>query len=94
MEQAAASKRQIFTTAEGFKMLSKELTGIIRRQDATLFADSVGDDVWVSAAGWAVWHRFRGFGAVSKALAAWRLVCPVALTNVGTCRTAPALAAC
>ena len=45
MEQAAASKRQIFTTAEGFKMLSNELLAIIRKQDAALFADSVGDDV-------------------------------------------------
>jgi hypothetical protein len=45
MEQAAASKRQIFTTAEGFTMLSKELLAIIRKQDPTMFADSVGDDM-------------------------------------------------
>jgi hypothetical protein len=45
MEQAAASKRQIFTSAEGFKMLSNELLAIIRKEDPTLFADSVGDDV-------------------------------------------------
>ena len=45
MEQAAASKNQIFTAAEGFKMLSNELLTIIRRQDPALFADSVGDDM-------------------------------------------------
>ncbi|KAI8463576.1 MAG: hypothetical protein J3K34DRAFT_462370 [Monoraphidium minutum] len=51
MEQAAASKRQIFTAAEGFKMLSNELLAIIRKQDPTLFADSVGDDLYK----WDVW---------------------------------------
>ncbi|KIZ04192.1 hypothetical protein MNEG_3760 [Monoraphidium neglectum] len=51
MEQAAASKRQIFTSAEGFKMLSNELLAIIRKEDPTLFADSVGDDVYK----WDVW---------------------------------------
>lgn len=45
MEQAAARRRQIFTSAEGFAMLSKELLAIVRRQDPALFADSVGDDV-------------------------------------------------
>lgn len=51
MEQAAASKRQIFSNAEGYKMLCNELLGIIKRQDPTLFADSVGDDVHQ----WDVW---------------------------------------
>ena len=51
MEQAAASKRQIFTAAEGFKMLSNELLAIMKRQDPALFADSVGDDVYK----WDVW---------------------------------------
>lgn len=51
MEQAAASKRQIFSNAEGFKMLCNELLSIIKREDPTLFADSVGDDVHQ----WDVW---------------------------------------
>jgi hypothetical protein len=45
MEQAAAHKRQIFSPAEAFKMLSNELLAIIKKQDPSLFADSVADDV-------------------------------------------------
>eukprot|EP00775_Hariotina_reticulata_P010405 gene10405-10563_t len=46
MEQGLASKRQIFSSEEGFQMLSNELLGFIKRQDFNISADSAGDDLY------------------------------------------------
>eukprot|EP00879_Flechtneria_rotunda_P020010 GHRR01021037.1.p1 GENE.GHRR01021037.1~~GHRR01021037.1.p1 ORF type:complete len:401 (+),score=118.20 GHRR01021037.1:516-1718(+) len=48
MDQGKASKRQIFSSQEAFRMLSNELLGFIRRQyqGSDVSADSAGDDLY------------------------------------------------
>lgn len=62
-EEAKAKKLQIFDPNEAFLMISNELAGIIRQQDANFYADSVGDDVYT----WDVWMgNFKQSSPLSK----------------------------
>jgi hypothetical protein len=49
-------------------MISNELAGIIRQQDANFYADSVGDDVYT----WDVWMgNFKQSSPLSKVGCSW-----------------------
>lgn len=68
MDQGVASKRQIFSSKEAFTMLSKELMDIIKEQNPHMYADSVGDDVYV-------WDVFMaGFNPGSALAEVWQIV--------------------